>query len=70
MRSKVKVLLLATALVSLGGCTTVQQWLQVSPLPVSSQSTAQRNTLSGGSAVGQLDVGENEIDVRMFDFGV
>ena len=56
MRSKVKVLLLATALVSLGGCTTVQQWLQVSPLPVSSQSTAQRTTLSGGSAVGQLDV--------------
>ena len=56
MRSNVNALLLSAALLSLGGCASVQQWLQVSPLPVSQQSTAQQAVLTAGSTLGQLDV--------------
>ncbi|HBN89966.1 MAG TPA: penicillin binding protein PBP4B, partial [Rheinheimera sp.] len=56
MRSNVRALLLASVLVSLGGCATVQQWLQVSPLPVTSQSAQQKTALSRSGGIGQLDV--------------
>ena len=48
--------LLASVILTLSSCATLQQWLAVSPLAVSNQTPQQRLALSSANKVGQLDL--------------
>ena len=56
MLTPVKALLVASVILTLNSCATVQHWLAVSPVPLAGQSEAQRLALQSGAPVGQLDV--------------